>query len=70
MVCLLCCGLCVMSVKMVSTRETMCLLWPVGDVSKDGKYKGDSVSTVLWPVCDVSKDGKYKGDNVSIVACG
>ena len=45
----------------------MCLLWPVGDVGKDGKYKGDSVSTLQWPVCDISKDGKYKGDSVSTV---
>ena len=39
------------------------------DTSKDGKDKGDSVSTVLWPMCDVSKDGTYKGDNMSVVAC-
>ena len=32
------------------------------DVSKDGKYKGDSVSTLLWPERDISKD---KGDSVS-----
>ena len=45
------------------------LQWPVRDISKDGKYKGDSVPTVLWPVHDVSKDGKYKGGRVFALCC-
>ena len=43
--------------RMVPFTTSQCvysLLWPVRDVSKDGKYKGDSVSTLCCGLCVMS----------------